>query len=382
MQISTELLDSISHSRLPVWPQEKTTFGIGIIGAGFIVKDCHLPAYRDAGFRVVGITSRTRARAEEVAGLHQIPFVAESISQLLDNPEIAVLDIAVPPAEQTGVIDQVLAHPACGSQLKGILAQKPLAMNPAEAARIVRLCAEHSVALQVNQNMRYDPSVRVARHLLDQKILGEPVLATINMRAVPHWMPWARESRSLATYIMSIHHLDCFRYWLGDPALVLASTRPDPRTSFTHDDGINLYILEYENQARASAWDDVWAGPVKEGAAPAISIDWRIEGTKGLALGQIGWPGWPARVPSTLKFSRMEDEGRWHEPTWQTAWFPDAFAGTMAGLLVALENGNQPDISGHDNLRTIALCESVMRAAREHMVINPEEIYSEMQSIS
>ena len=67
------------------------------------------------------------------------------------------------------------------------------------------------------------------------------MLATIDMRAVPHWMPWAEGGRSLSTFIMSIHHLDTFRYWLGDPDRVLASTRPDPRTKFAHDDGVNLF---------------------------------------------------------------------------------------------------------------------------------------------
>jgi predicted dehydrogenase len=169
------------------------------------------------------------------------------------------------------------------------------------------------------------------------------------------------------------------RYWLGDPVRVLASTRPDPRTAFHHSDGLNLYILEFENGARASSWDDVWAGPVKEGAAPAISIDYRIEGTQGLAMGQIGWPGWPERVPSTLKFSTIHDQSTWQEPKWKSAWFPDAFAGTMAGLMVAIESGSEPDISGLDNLKTIALCESVMRAAAQHRVIDPQEILDEMQ---
>ena len=94
-------------------------------------------------------------------------------------------------------------------------------------------------------------------------MLGDPVLATIELRAIPHWMPWAREGRSLSTFVMSIHHLDTFRYWLGDPERVLASTRRDPRTEFAHDDGINLYILEFAGGARASAWDDVWAGPAQ-----------------------------------------------------------------------------------------------------------------------
>ena len=85
---------------------------------------------------------------------------------------------------------------------------------------------------------------------------------------------------------MSIHHLDTFRYWFGTPTRVFASIRPDPRTSklFPHEDGICLYILEYDNGVRASSWDDVWTGPAREGAQADIGIRWRVEGTEGLAL--------------------------------------------------------------------------------------------------
>jgi predicted dehydrogenase len=341
---------------------------IGVIGAGFIVRDCHLVAYRQAGFPVAAIASRTRARAEEVAAGAGIPRVYDSLEQLLDDPGIAVLDIAVPPAAQPGVFERVFTH---GRPLRGILAQKPLAMSLDGARAIVQGCRERGIALQVNQNMRYDQSVRALKSLLDQGVLGEPVLATIDMRAIPHWMPWAQGGRSLSTFIMSIHHLDTFRYWLGNPGRVMASTRPDPRTKFDHFDGLNLYILEFDSGARASSWDDVWAGPAREGAAPDINIRWRVEGTKGLALGTIGWPGWPERVPSTLDYSTTDDPGVWHRPRWPEAWFPDAFVGTMAGLLRAIETGTEPDISGRDNLHTIALCEAVLRGAREHRVTVP-----------
>src|SRR5262249_21202592 len=222
---------------------------------------------------------------------------------------------------------------------------------------------------EVNQNMRYDQSVRALRALIDRGDLGAPVLATIQMRAIPHWMPWAQGARSLSTFVMSIHHLDLFRYWLGDPSRVLASTRPDPRTGFAHEDGINLYVLEFASNARASAWDDVWGGPARGGAGSDILVRWRFEGTDGLALGTIGWPGWPERVPSTIDYSTVSDQGRWHRPRWPEAWFPDAFAGTMGGLLRALETGEEPDISGRDNLNTIALCEAVLTAGRDHRVV-------------
>jgi predicted dehydrogenase len=258
-------------------------------------------------------------------------------------------------------------------RVRGILAQKPLAMSYGEARSLVEACAKAGITLQVNQNMRYDQSVRALRLLLERGVLGEPVLATMEMRAIPHWMPWAKGGRSLSTFVMSIHHLDTFRYWLGDPKRVMASARPDPRTPFAHDDGINLYILEFASGARASAWDDVWAGPAREGAGADIGIRWRFEGSRGLALGTIGWPGWPKHVPSTIDYTTINDRGQWHRPRWNEAWFPDAFSGTMGGLLRALETGSEPDISGHDNLKTIALCEAVLAAAREHRVACWEE---------
>jgi predicted dehydrogenase len=350
---------------LPEMPA-RNDWRIGIVGAGFIVRDCHLVAYAQAGFRVVGITSRTRARAEEVAALRGVPAVFDSLDELLERARPDVVDLAVPPAAQPDLIARVLDHP---QRPQGILAQKPLAMSLEEARGVVRACSRAGVKLQVNQNMRYDHSVRALKHLLDAGLLGAPVLATIEMRAIPHWMPWSEGGRSLSTFIMSIHHLDTFRYWLGNPQRVLASTRPDPRTRFPHFDGINLSILEFASGARASAWDDVWAGPAREGAAADIGIHWRVEGTLGLAKGTIGWPAWPQRVPSTIDYSTTADAGAWHRPRWPEAWFPDAFSGPMAGLLRALETDTEPDISGQDNLSTIALCEAVFTAAREHRVL-------------
>lgn len=365
------MMPATDVAHLPLRPSERSLeIGIGVVGAGFIVRDCHLVAYRDAGFRVVGLTSRTRAVADEVAALRGVPRVHETLEAMLDDPAVEVVDIAVPPRAQPEVVRRVLEHPR---RVRGILAQKPLAMSFAEATQLVDDCDRAGVLLQVNQNMRYDHSVRALKGLLERGALGTPVLATIEMRAIPHWMPWARGERSLSTFVMSIHHLDTFRYWLGDPVRVLASARPDPRTEFAHVDGINLTILEFESGARASAWDDVWSGPVREGAGDATAIRWRVEGTKGLAVGTIGWPGWPAHVPSTLDYSTVDDAGTWHRPRWSEAWFPDAFAGTMSGLLRALGDGAELDIPGRDNLKTIALCEAVLAGAREHRVATLDE---------
>lgn len=340
--------------------------GIGLIGAGFIIRDCHLPAYAQAGFRVVGICSRNPARADEVAALRNVPTVYRDHHELLTDTDIQVIDIGVPPQNQPAIIRDIARR---SKHVRGILAQKPLAMSYAEGCEIVKLCEDAGITLAVNQNMRHDQSVRACKDILNRGWLGEPVLGTIDMRAIPHWMPWSRELHSLSTWIMSIHHLDCFRYWFGNPERVMASTRPDPRTKFPHTDGVNLYILEFESGCRASSWDDVWAGPVREGSQGDIGIRWRVEGTAGLARGTIGWPSYPEHTPSTLDFTTTERGDYWFQPRWPEAWFPEAFRGTMGELLIALKHGAQPPISGRDNLETLKLVEAVYVSAREHRMV-------------
>jgi predicted dehydrogenase len=357
---------------LPKLPQNRSV-RIGCIGAGFIMADCHLVAYRHNGFNPVAISSRNPEHARTVADRHQIPTVYENYQQLLADKSIEVVDIAVPPDIQIDVIREAVKH---GDHLRGILAQKPLGMNFAEAREIVRMCDDAGIVLAVNQNMRYDQSIRACKSLLRRGDLGQPVLMTIDMRAIPHWMPWQERLGWVTLRIMSIHHLDAFRYLLGDPQRVFASIRTDPRTEkkFAHEDGICLYILEYENGMRAASWDDVWAGPSLEGAESDISIRWRLEGTQGLARGTIGWPSYPERTPSTLDFTTTLRPGEWLKPRWQEVWFPDAFIGPMAHLLHGLEENRPLEISGEDNLKTMALVEACYLSAKEHRAVEIREI--------
>ena len=354
------------HPRLPT----RRDWRIGCAGAGFIMADCHLLAYRNAGFNPVAIASRSVDTARAVGARHDIARVHASYDDLLADDSIEVLDVAVPPQYQPELIGNAVALGK--GRLRGILAQKPLAMNVADARDLVKRCADADIVLAVNQNMRYDQSIRAAKDILNRGWIGTPVFASIDMRAVPHWMPWAQGLPSLSTFVMSIHHLDTFRYWFGTPDRVLASTRPDPRTKFPHTDGINLYILEWDDGKRASSWDDVWAGPGKEGVTTDDRINWRIEGTEGLMQGTIGWPKYPARQPSTIEYSTRQEPG-WVRPTWKEVWFPDAFVGTMAQLLCAIEDDIEPEISGADNIETIALCTAVFAAAAEHRVCSVQE---------
>jgi predicted dehydrogenase len=260
-------------------------FKIGCIGAGFIMADVQLSAYAIAHFPIVAIASRQAEKATEVASRWEIPTVHRTPYELIEDPDVEIVDIAFPPDQQPALIRHALKQ----KHVRGILAQKPLAMNFEQAKAIVQEAAATDKVLSVNQNMRFDQSMRVLKQLLEDNALGTPVLGTIEMRAIPHWQPFLAEYDRLTLLNMSIHHLDVLRFLFGDPVEIYTATRRDPRTEFDHTDGITISTLKFPSEVMAVSMEDVWSGPRLEGFESDIYIKWRVEGLDGVAQGTIAF---------------------------------------------------------------------------------------------
>jgi predicted dehydrogenase len=345
-------------------------FKIGCIGAGFIMADVHLMAYNEAKFPVVAIASRTKENAAKVAKRWGIKTVHSTPEQLIENPDVEILDIAFPPDQQPALI----AHACKQPHIKAILAQKPLAMNHADAARVAKMCRDAGKVLSVNQNMRFDQSMRVLKEILDRGDLGKPVLATIEMRAIPHWQPFLKDYGRLTLLNMSIHHLDVLRFLFGDPTEVTTVARKDPRTQFDHTDGITVSTLKFPSGVLAVSMEDVWSGPRQEGYDSDIYIKWRVEGTEGVAQGTIGWPDYPKGSPSTLSYcSAKATKGKWVTPKWKTMWFHHAFVGVMEQLQHALATHTKPLLDGADNVKTMALIDAGYRSIEQRRTVSLSE---------
>jgi predicted dehydrogenase len=340
---------------------------IGCIGAGAIMADQHLEAYRLGGFPVAAIASRTKANAEALADRYGIATVHDSPEELIADPSIEILDIAYPPDLQPALIREALKQP----HIKAILAQKPLALSLDEAIALRDEAAAAGKPLSVNQNMRYDQSIRSLKQLLDEGALGEPVFAQIDMHAVPHWQGFLEGYDRLTLSNMSVHHLDALRYLFGDPSEISTVVRRDPRTEFEHEDGIVVSTLRFPGDLLALSVEDVWGGPREEGYDDDFFIKWRVEGTAGVANGTIGWP---TGDPSTIRYaSTITTDGQWVSPTWETHWFPHAFIGVMEQLQHAVSSGTDPQLSVADNVRTMALIEAGYRSIAEKRPVRLDE---------
>ena len=341
---------------------------IGCIGAGMIMAECHLAAYKEAGFNVVAIASRTKANAARVAERWGIPTVHDTPEVLIKDQNVDIVDLAFPPDQQPALIRAALKQP----HIKAILAQKPLALSLDEARKLRDEAKAAGKILSVNQNMRYDQSMQVLKQILDRGELGDIVMATIDMRAIPHWQSFLEGFDRLTLSNMSVHHLDVLRFLFGDPEEIYCATRTDPRTTFKHKDGITVSTIRFPNNVLAVSMEDVWAGPREEGFDSEFYIRWRVEGTGGVAHGTIGWPNGEA---STLTYaSKKTTGGKWVTPTWDTMWFPHAFIGVMEQLQYAVETGTEPKLNVADNVKTMALVEAGYRSMDEGRAIKLSEI--------
>ena len=310
-------------------------YRIGCVGAGMIMAECHLAAYKEAGFPVVAIASRTKANAEKVAKRWGIPTVHDTPEALIEDTNVEIIDLAFPPDQQPALIRHALKQ----KHIKAILAQKPLALSLEEAIKLRDEAAKAGKILSVNQNMRYDQSMRVLKQIIDSGALGDIVFAQIDMHAIPHWQTFLEDydrltlvqherapSRRAALPVRRSrrdHHADA-----QGPAHQVRPFRRHHR----------LDACKFPSGVLAVSLEDVWSGPRQEGYKDDQHINWRVDGTEGVAKGTIGWPTGAA---STLTYASTKTTGgKWVTPNWDTMWFPHAFIGVMEQLQHAVKTGD------------------------------------------
>lgn len=346
-------------------PGKKQDYGIGIIGAGAIVNAAHLPAYRKAGFNVVGITDADHSRASETARIFEVPAVYPSVEALLNDPAVEIVDIAVPPWHQHALVEQVTAAG------KHLLCQKPLSNDYAEAVAIVDMGEAAGVKLAVNQQMRWDQAIRASRTLLEGGRFGEPVSATIDIGILTDWRawPWLLDVEGLDLMYHSIHYFDSLRSLFGEPERVFSSGSRYPGQP-AKGETRTLTVFEYTDTFRAlvstnhnNQSDDVYA-------------TMRIDGTAGYVTGTFGLLyDYPHGRPDTLTFSGREaDPALSFDHSFEEMWLPDAFIGPMTDLMCAIEEDRDPETAGRDNLKTLQLVHAAYRSMAEHRAVEPEEI--------
>lgn len=304
------ILQSLTDQFVPMWSQErvdpisiveqhvlslpKEPRPIVILGAGSIVHDAHLPAYRKAGFPVAAIVDPNFEKASLLASENSIGLATTSLSEAISYaPKKCVFDIAVPASILPGLLPLLPDGSA-------VLMQKPMGETIEEAEAILSICRKKKLTAAVNFQLRWAPNMLAAFALREAGTLGTVHDMEVQVNVHQPWEIWSFLATAPRLEILyhSIHYIDLIRAWLGDPQGVYAKTVRSPRTPNLAATK-SVIVLDYGDWTRAYI-----ATNHSHDFGPALQrsyVQW--EGTDASVRSKMGVNlNYPTGEPDTLEY--------------------------------------------------------------------------------
>ncbi len=362
--MAIDSIPQIVHSALERKLPPKTDYGIAFIGCGGIVNYGHIPAYKSSGFNLIGGYDVNLEAAEKTAQAHGLNKVYGSVDELLLDPMIQIVDIAVLPWEQRDIVEKAVTAG------KHLLCQKPFSNKYAEAVEMTALARQAGLKIAVHQQFRWSSIIQAARALMLEGWLGDILDVQVQVSIHTPWdmWPWLASQPRLEVLFHSIHYLDALRFLFGDPALVTSRHSRHPAQQ-ARGETKTITIWEYPNglQILIAVCHFDWS--------PGLYSFFRVLGTDGLIEGSIGTNyDYPDGRSDTIKFtSRLQTEQNF-STVLPGKWIPDAFYGPMASLMEAIQTDGEPLTSAEDNLGTLRVVEAAYRSMSEARSVRPSEI--------
>ena len=158
-----------------------TTLNWGVLGASNFAIEHMIPALQQtAGLRVHAIASRTLARAEDVAQRFELPQAYGDYESLLADPAVDVIFNPLPNHLHVPWTEKAARAG------KHVLCEKPIALDAAEAERLIAVRDETGVQIQEAYVVIHHPQWQRVRELVRAGRIGR-------LRAIQGWVSYRLE---------------------------------------------------------------------------------------------------------------------------------------------------------------------------------------------
>ena len=375
----------------------QSTFSAAVVGTGFI-GPVHVEGLRRAGVRVAGIVGSSPGKSREAAERLGLPTKYASFEDVLVDPTVDAVHLTTPNRFHFGQATAVLQAG------KHVLCEKPLAMNPSESARLVRLARESGRAAGVAYNIRFYPLCHEAAARIQAGTLGDVWHITgsyvqdwLLEKTDFNWRVLAEEGGELrAIADIGTHWLDLVQFITGHRVISVCAdlrtvhtsrlrpaggaqtftsntgqiTRNDPVAIDTEDCG--SILLRFAHGANGCLWvSQTTAGRKNclrfEIAGSRQSFSWNSETPNELWIGHRHEPNeLLQRDPSLLSPSARAIT---NYPGGHTEGFPDTFKQLFRAFYGYIEDGDfqakPPFPTFEDGHGEVRLCEAILRSHRQ-----------------
>lgn len=331
---------------------------------------------------VAGLGGRGRAWAREVNATPGYELTA-CVDVNEEQLQRAAVELQIPPTQCFTNLEQALDHThndavivatsadehvkPCEVALArklAVLVEKPFTLHLSEAVKLVEFAETERVPLLVAQNYRYLRSFRTARRLIRDGALGHVGLVVCEYYRPPHDMPLSlsRLPHSVL-WGMGVHHLDSMRHILGKEVIGVAAESFTLPASQSPSGASFRVMLTFEDETRGT-YSATYQSSGHEFFERGQEFYARFVGER--ATLHV-FQRWLILCPGG-KLPRLVRRGRRKITEEQVL---------LQQLERAVVANETPDVTGRDNLQTMAVLEACVRSAAEQKWINPQDLLHE-----
>ena len=335
-----------------------------VIGCGFFAIN-HLHGWRDAqGAEIVAICDRSPERLKTFGDQFGIAARYQDAAEMLAKEKLDFVDIAT-----TAPAHRMLAELATSHNC-AVICQKPFAPTLDDAKAIVAACAKVRVPLMVHENFRWQSAIQKVKQIVVAAEIGEVFWGRVSFRSaydVFSGQPYLAEGKRFIVEDLGIHALDIARFLLGDVENVSARIKrvnPDIR-----GEDVATILLDH-GDAVTSVVDCSYASKLESESFPETLIE--LDGSKGTLRLRQGYK----LIVTNAGGTRHEDVSPpllpWASRPWHN--IQESVAKIQQHWVDCLVKNVEPQTSGRDNLKTLALVEAVYQSAQTGQTVTMSKL--------
>jgi predicted dehydrogenase len=243
--------------------------------------------------------------------------------------------------------------------------EKPLARNFQEGLELVELLERKNLRFMIGTQRRWTPGFRTMKEWMPE--VGQVFLA--RGQYVFCWGPDFRWRGSLeqsgggALLDMGYHTVDMINWLVGlpDEVYAAASNIARPNTPYPYEtDDTAVTLMRWKNGAMGYLLTCWVSSPAEERAL--------IHGSEGTLVAD--WEGVTLYTP-------QGEVRRQHKLDRESATGAGIYAAMVEHFAQCVFSGKEPECSGRENLRNMALIEAAYRSAKLHLPQSPAQILSQ-----
>lgn len=324
-----------------------------LIGCGFFAQNQMHGWAGIEGVQITAVCDRDPARREDTAARFGARAYADA-GQMLAAEPLDFVDIATTVASHRPLVELAAAAGV------HVICQKPFAETMEDARAMVAAVDAAGKTLMVHENFRWQSAVRAAIDAVRGGAIGQPFFGRVSFRSgydVFSGQPYLATDPRFIIQDLGIHILDVARALFGDVARLSASTRRINPAIRGED--VATMLLDHDSGV-TSVVDCSYATKRQPETFPETLLE--IDGDQGTLRLDAGY-----RLVIQAHGETVRDVASpvlpWAERPWHN--IQESVQIIQQHFVDCLRAGAQPETSGHDNLKTLALVEAAYRSAAE-----------------